>query len=153
MSRSSVSIIAKEQGLSHVGLGYYSDKTGKITHRSKDGTTLTPNINSDIQTTKKNTSLMSVQQDPTMPDPLGKPSTIEKVQPKVKKKKSLVEFVSSHTIDKREKNYTIKYKIPATGTKIQILTIKALNPKDATAKAKAFVDRITIIGTPQVAKN
>lgn len=151
MSRSGAALLAAEKGLIHIGLGNYTDKTGAIKFKSFDGITLEPIQSNTIKDTQKVTSIIATQKDPVLPNVLGEPSNIKSIQPKIKKKKSLVEFYN-YTVDKREKNYNIKYRIPGTGNKQQSIVIKALNPKDAAAKAKAFIDRVQLIGTPQLVK-
>lgn len=151
MSRSSAALLAKEKNLVHVGMGNYADKFGNILFKSIDGTNLTKITSDEFNATKKQTAILATQKDPTMPDVLGASTIDAPTPPKVKKKKSLVEF-TAYMVDKREKNYIIKYKIPETGNKQHTITIKALNPKDATVKAKAFVYQIKLVGTPQLSK-
>jgi hypothetical protein len=91
-----------------------------------------------------------------MPNPLGEPSNAKSSKPdkpKTKKKKSLVEFTAQYyPTDKREKNYNVKYKIEATGSKQHTITIKALSSKDAAAKARAFISNVKLVGTPQLSR-
>lgn len=153
MSRSGAAILAKQQNLLHVGMGYYADKSGKIAFKSHDGMTLSPLNPKEVKDNQKTVAITATQKDPTMPNLLGEPSKTKPTLPKVKKKKSLVEFTNSYPFNKREKNYNVKYRIPETGTKQHVITIRALNSTDAAAKAKAFIAKVKLIGTPQLAKS
>jgi hypothetical protein len=137
--------LAKDMELTHVGGGFYSNKSGVVTHKSSDGVTLKSVSKSQLNKTKTVANKIAVQKDETMPDPLGKPSGISnnKILPK-KKKKSLVEFLSEN----KQPTWLVKYQIHSTGSRIHEFYIDALNQKEALAKANTFLHDAKFIFSP-----
>jgi hypothetical protein len=138
--------VAKKMELSHVGGGFYANKSGDITHKSVDGRKLTSINNNDIKKNIATTNKISVQKDETMPDPLGQPSGIKnnKILPK-KKKKSLVEFICEQT----EPLWLVRYQLTTTGSRIHNFEIEAINAKEAILKTQAFLHNAKFIFAPQ----
>lgn len=139
--------VAKNMKLSHIGSGYYSDKQGNVTHKSYDGKKLTKIDKKGIENNIAVVNKIAVQQDKTMPDPLGHPSGISnnKILPK-KKKKSLVEFIHENKLPV----WVIRYQLSTTGSRIHEFYIDAINSKEALSKAKAFLHNAKFVTAPRI---
>ena len=147
-SRTGAASIAKQNGLIHVGGGYYSDVSGKIVGYSNDGASLNYCSDNDVDNNRKYKNKYYTQKDINMPNPLGSGS--DKTEPNItptKKKKSLVEFF--HNSCNVGGMWRINYQIPATGKKIHYIYIDATNQKEAVSKIKAFVKDIRLVGYPR----
>lgn len=139
--------VARELKLSHVGAGYYANKSGSITHKSFDGKTLEKISKDSIKTSINTINKLAVQKDETMPDPLGQPSGISnnKILPK-KKKKSLVEFIHENKLPV----WVIRYQLSSTNSRIHDFYVDAINQKEAIAKAKAFLHHAKFVTAPRI---